>query len=980
MNNQLDPITNLPSKDKPKFDLSQIKFQDYSNVDSVRAYSQNNDYLSGVDPNVSGDIERDQISDNQSNFEALRNTTGRLLGNIIPEVLRGVGYLEDVVTGVPDGNALTEAMNSWIDNVNEELPLYSSPNNKIINYENMSGLVNSMASFAVTGMGIGGILGKLGSLGGKVGTGLAQVGTATALTGIEGAMEANELLKNSYVQEYNKLLVQNLDNGMDEASAMMNADTKAKSNVESAAKTAMLTNYINVGLNLLSAGYFVKGGNPFDDIGRMVKNPANFFSKETTGKLALEAGQESLEEGVNVFAGAAGKNELKGKEYTFNNIWESVDPQELKTSMVLGAIGGIGQTALSIGASNMNTKWYKGKNAALREKYAEQKDFIDRMTQAIDSPTDQSRNLLSSTHNLALLQQAQELEDAGNIEGAKALRSQAVAYNLYESFKNDTWKDFKDLLVNLSKKEELSAEQKEAATELANNVEKYHKIYRENTTKETTSSAPFSMYFNRVNHSQLEDKYNTLRKEHNNNVTARDKELAELNNLEINEKEKVIRSAEINAQYNPKLKNSSMELAELNKQMIELNTKYDQLTEDNLDILSISDKAKRAMKKLFQAKKDLVYNANTDEELDSALDKFETQEEKDAYLEDAANRQTDAANPIDFTDKDSVSKTLTERWNNKPALARKEKAEISNILGVEFTSIDELADSMFGANQETRNKIEELEQQKQAELQELKATDNFDNFQGKDNKGNDVIFRGNNYYKLGGDKTIDGISNVSNTGTITKKSQIKDFILNKYNQLKKETEENGQNNVQSVKDLFESKDAAFKEKIKVALDSEEKSIQPLDTVVDNNTTYTIIPELNSNNENIPILHWPLDKDGKPNSKYDPMFLPAHKLLQTNELNGKDIYFETDKESIESIGKTFPNSSLKIDENNFIVYLVYYRDGNPENKSSDNRILMGKLRPNVFTSQNKQYSLSEGLASVRTKLLEDPKTDIISSGV
>lgn len=896
MSEQLDPITNLP-QEKPTL-------LDFSNVGKVRisegaAYldpkteKNYNDYSSGLTYGLENEQRKVVLSENQGSWETFGNSLGRITANVLPEIAKGIGYLEDVVTGTPDGNSLTDAMTNLTDSVNNNYALYGDPSNKIINGENISGLVTSMASFAALGMGIGGVIGNLGRIG-KAGSSLqqgmgalSQLTTATALTGIEGAMEANQLLKNSYTQEFNKLYVENINKGLDEFTAKNNADVTAKRNVESAAKTAMFTNYLNVALNLTSAGYFIKGASALDDVGRMVKSPAKFLTKKTGAEFIREGAQEALEEGVNVFAGAAGKNQLEGGKYTFQDIWDNVDKDELKTSMILGAIGGIGQTAISSGIKNIDSKWYKGKDVVLREKYAEQKDFMDRVKTMYDNPKDFSENVLNVTHTASLLQQAQEFEDAGNTVEAQKVREIAIAYQAHESFKNGTWKDLKDVYTQLVSNDQLTDVQKENAKKAASLMDTYFSIYKKNDMFNEKSNNKFSIYANRVINHHLNEEY----KSKVNEVREIEKEKREaesrLDNSVFTEAQKIKEQAIINENFNPRLKEAIKTKDDLVTVMNQNTKKYNDIVENNLDDLTVRGKITKAMKKQIMDRADFVNKAKDNEELDKALNRYEDEDNRNEALEEAASRQL-TNEDVNVDDNNSFTKSISDRWQNKAALQRTEKTTLANIAGVNPTvSNVELSDALFQNN-------------KQEEVKKFFETRN-------------------------------------------------EFASNRIKEELRETIKT----LQPVTSSFE--------------EGKIPTVPIQDDIVDDNSA-------TSEHGNITILHYEKNQFGVANTKYSPLFREGSLLLSDNTLIDQTVHFEVEKSDNNSISYNVGKDGKLGD--NFTVLVVYYKDGNTENKTKENRILISKLRADTWERNGKKYKLNEALTKVRSEIKKNYKGEDI----
>jgi hypothetical protein len=256
------------------------------------------------------------------------------------------------------------------------------------------GLVESIGEFAITGMGVGSLLGKgaaalsntmkAGAGTTKFLTGAAQVGTAGTLAYTEGAMSGAQVFKDTYAEVYQKELLQSGN----QTEAAKIAKHKAAT---AAATTVHINTSINTLLNLGSVGPLFRSTNYLasnsvkaagkknalrmaeattrqagEGIEDLITKASNLQYKSTPiwGSLGREALQEGIEEQVNLFAEQSGKRVGKMEDeefakYEYNN-WmayinqfeqlsnftKDVYTEEGALNFVLGALGGIGQTAV----------------------------------------------------------------------------------------------------------------------------------------------------------------------------------------------------------------------------------------------------------------------------------------------------------------------------------------------------------------------------------------------------------------------------------------------------------------------------------------------------------------------------------------------------------------------------------------------------------------------------------------------------------
>lgn len=216
----------------------------------------------------------------------------------------------------------------------------------------LTSIAGSATEFAGAGFGVGGLIskglrtagmiGKLGKTlnGQSVMTGLERLLTATATNQAEALGSAADVHQRLY------------EKAIAEGETMGEAEKKASIG----AATAMNINRANIALNLTSVGVFGMGG--FGT--RSLTDAGKLMSREGAKKMAMEGGQEFLEEVNNFAAEKIGEQAAKdGREIGFLEAtfgpeayakrMDAVkkNPQQALEAGILGALGGIGQTTMN---------------------------------------------------------------------------------------------------------------------------------------------------------------------------------------------------------------------------------------------------------------------------------------------------------------------------------------------------------------------------------------------------------------------------------------------------------------------------------------------------------------------------------------------------------------------------------------------------------------------------------------------------------
>ena len=449
------------------------------NIDSPDFYDAYEDY---IDRNTlrGGQFDTDFLNtlraENQSNWEQAGNAIGRLAVNIVPQIIGGAAAMLDLPGYFSAEEAATNSIVNWADSIKEKsseaLPIYEENPSGSMQLGDFAwwmtrgeGLVESITAFAATGMGAG----KLASLGGKalarglaatvmgaknaktVGGVVGQVGAATMMNQAEAVIEATQVYKNTY---------QN-------SRAKGKSDTEAKEDAARAAATTMNINRANILLNLTSAKAFLT---PMKSTRNLLIAPT---LGATLGKVGLEAGQEALEETVNLVAQKAGEAKGRGEKDYMKKGFEAISTMEGLEAAFLGAIGGAGQTAIT--SALRSSKYGPGAtldengnkisyNENLRQQYQRQQKVIEELKQNGVKVTDALMNINER------MQFEQELFDAAN-RGDDA-KVQEIREKLFENTALKAFQSGTTDILEEQLKEEMAKDPAEVGPEYLANAKK----------------------------------------------------------------------------------------------------------------------------------------------------------------------------------------------------------------------------------------------------------------------------------------------------------------------------------------------------------------------------------------------------------------------------------------------------------------------------------------------------------------------------
>jgi hypothetical protein len=475
----LDPATSLPSEKKTysASDFEKIIQEDDSGPgirkDFLELEGKAEDFASYQEylgdfatPEAGEDVLRRQRAQAQTGWEQGRRTLGTLPFDIALGIVENAGYLLDVqahvntLRGVGDdySNFLTDLAKRGKEALDDNFAVYRENPNQVFDlsdpawwWENGGGLVESIGEFLVTGAGVGKGLGALAkgvattfNTAGRTTRGLAaaaQGATAMELAYTEGAMSGAEV--------YKETLEKALSQGKAEDEAKMIASAAA-------GKTVALNTGINTLLNFSSVNAAFRTYNASKDLAKkglarlQGESRLDYVKRLMTNKefepirgemaktLGFEAAQESAEEIVNRIAEEEGK--YQGKKSLslltedeeglgfIERALKTIGTEETALAAILGAFGGIGQTAgMEYIPTRQRVKGEDGKvttewsSAASRKREAEEKAYnkqVDFLIKRVGAINDAHKKMTEATEKTQYEQAIKDLEsviDVSNI-------------------------------------------------------------------------------------------------------------------------------------------------------------------------------------------------------------------------------------------------------------------------------------------------------------------------------------------------------------------------------------------------------------------------------------------------------------------------------------------------------------------------------------------------------------------------------------
>ncbi len=310
------------------------------------------------------------IAQNQGKVEEFANMFGRVGLNFVPGVIGSVAGMvdpNDWNAGWDQEQDIGNAVTRWAGNLRQTvdqdlLPVYRQDPNKVLDIgssewwaDNGSGILGSAAEFALLGFGVGSLLTK-GASALKWLTTLDAAAGAAAAEGVAGAKRLNTLGQSLVlgtsalamnhaegILEATQVYGMELEKNMELVRQGKLSEEEAKTRAADAAGHSVNLNRANIFLNLTGMSSILKAARGSRNIIRTLATPY---------KVALEGGQEYLEETVNNYAQNRateyGEAIRTGQPYTGDTVAKFVNdalsPKGVEAGF-LGAIGGAGQVA-----------------------------------------------------------------------------------------------------------------------------------------------------------------------------------------------------------------------------------------------------------------------------------------------------------------------------------------------------------------------------------------------------------------------------------------------------------------------------------------------------------------------------------------------------------------------------------------------------------------------------------------------------------
>ena len=381
-----------------------------TDLEAAHGYKQqgwDDKYKEYINPAIlkSGNYSMEQLNQyraqNQTRWEQTGNAFKRLGVNIVPQIVGGFASMLDIQGYWDAEHAANNSIVNWAADIkeqsSEDFGIYEENPDEFMQMGDFAwwasrgeGLVESVGAFLAQGAGAG----KLVSMGLRTVPKLLQgqkLARAILGGGAKGAERSKRLLgagetlmtatmlnQSEAVLEatgvYREIKQDRLDKGY--------SIEEAKEAAGAAAATTMNLNRINILLNLTSAHAFLQ---PMKFSRKLLKAPSKL---NTAGKILGEAGQEGVEELINLVAEKAGKATGLGQEYGFNDALEDIQTMEGFEAAFLGAIGGMAQTGgtTALQYSKYGPGSVKDKdgnrisaNQQTKNRYAQQQEVIKEM-------------------------------------------------------------------------------------------------------------------------------------------------------------------------------------------------------------------------------------------------------------------------------------------------------------------------------------------------------------------------------------------------------------------------------------------------------------------------------------------------------------------------------------------------------------------------------------------------------------------------
>ena len=550
------------------------------------------------------------------------------------------------------GNWLTTAMNKGTQAMNEALPIYRENPGKALDitdsgwwFDNGFSLVESITSFVATG----GIVAKTIT---GLARGFKAMKLAQAILGAnraEKAANATGTVLEALMLNQSEAILEATDvyNYIYEEQLNKTGDEKlAKQKAADGAASTVLFNRLNIPLNLTSANLFMRAPQATR---RLLENP---YTKASLGRAALEGGQEAMEEVINNLANNYGKAVGMDKEYGLKEIVRDITTPEAAEAALLGFLGGMGQTALTVEGANRIRKTIDpetGKHISVRDYNIKQYENFKAEIKKLDDIAKSNNigdftSVFKSTADIQKIQKAITTADqVGEHEKAADLRKLLLANQAYTAFQRGTTKHLIELYEALGRgpqKDGMEDDYKTRASEAVTYIRQMEKVY--NKTRQYAN--PEQVYYNRARAYDFKQEYLGLKRE----LAETESDISEISSMMIEQsginpdeledsflsrrehtdkkQEELANRIKNSPEYKAKLEILD-EIEATNKELIKLDKEYDKITEGAFQAKARKDKetAERRFRKLVEL---------VSQQAEETAEKKEKAEKKEAVIKE----------------------------------------------------------------------------------------------------------------------------------------------------------------------------------------------------------------------------------------------------------------------------------------------------------------------------------------------------------
>lgn len=478
-------------------------------------YSEFGDYDQFVTPESDQESIR---STYQGTGSEIANGLGRAAKNLIPSIIGNVASIADVEDYINQDDEVGNDITRWAESLKqenkEEYPIYGENQLKPLDIgesewwtSNGSSLVESAASFAATGYGLGmatkglGLLSKIAGAGStiqKAVQGAGGLGTAVALNQAEAVQSAIGVYDQTYKLQ--------LEKGVSEQ--------EAKQTAADAAAYTININRLNLPLNITSSLAFIRP----TQLTRQLVEKAGLQSALT--RLGTEGAQEFGEEIINQVAEQEGRRlGVAGKDYKYDadNTIKDVFSKEGLEAGLLGFIGGVAQTGATEAVNHL-TGSYREQNE-LYNKQQQSLNQLDLLSKSVAGQKDIKDILTNVRDQSALINEIGEAQTSNNQLKVDYLKNELLTNQAVDAFESGTTDKLESIYDSIASTpseegvEKYGEDYKKSALEAKSQIKELEKEWNRTMQTIPDNYNKKEIFKNKTQQKYLSDQINTLRKQ-----------------------------------------------------------------------------------------------------------------------------------------------------------------------------------------------------------------------------------------------------------------------------------------------------------------------------------------------------------------------------------------------------------------------------------------------------------------------------------